>query len=203
MWRTPKRCPPLLAQSPSGEGLLAQIEGDRNAGPATPMGKYRVRQVARKEDHQTCLGSDENARRNERRQEGMRASLARIEQVNRRSMLGIVWRLAGIDIVGAGPSGTGVRVRSVEIARAVDVCPGMQCPTHRPRGLPIFRQHPARRLIGHFVHMKDEAASGVTAEFELARLGVPAADIRLAFSGGSLFLGENPLAQLLIELRTI
>src|SRR5579864_2005135 len=90
-----------------------------------------------------------------------------------------VFRVTGIDIIGARPGRSGMRMGAVEIAGTVDVHPGIERPSHRPWRLPELRQGPARRLVGHLVHVADQAPPGVTAEFELPGLGMPAADIGL------------------------
>jgi hypothetical protein len=178
----------------SGIRLVAQVEGDRNARAVSGVGKDHVRDVARKQHHQSWFWIDVNALRNDVRQEGGAPAGAGIEQMNRRTAVGID-RVSGIDIVGSRPRRCWMHVHLVEVPAAVDIDPSGDGPPTATDFLALLGGESARGLIGEPIHVFDKAPPGIAAEFELPSLGVPAAAIRLGNAAAPRLMRQDALAQ--------
>ncbi len=91
----------------------------------------------------------------------------------------------------------------VEVAGAVDIDPGRECPGDGRNFLMVLGKNMPGRLVGECMHVIHQAPSGIAAEFELPGFGMPAAVVRLGDSTVLCFMRQNTLPQQCVELRTI
>src|SRR5579864_1173974 len=192
----------MRAARRSRKWLLAKIESDGDADFGALVRGHHMLDIARKQHHQPGLRRDIDEIRHRARKESGSPRLARIEQTERRGLVPTFGH-AGIDVVGAGPSGARMVVHPVEVSLAVHVGPGLDRPAEGLSFVPVALEHLRRGMVRQLRRAIQYGPAGGSAELKLARIRMPAAAVALLAADASPLFGEDGATELRVERRTV